>query len=323
MPQQIRALALLRAGVALTCLLLAACANEPRPQRVSYIAVPHPDDEMQAWSLVEDTPDTYEVFIVMTRGEQTAYCASPGLDDGTGEAAPSPWPAGRWTASCEAARQDSFFDFLAGMAANDASVPAHFSHYGTIGPFDSLGAAICRLDDVGCIEDRTAQVWTAANAAVVWFNLGDGDLTQDEASWAVRTVLENRSALGIDSELPGHQLIGASYWNSTYHDCFVYEHDDHRAVREALWHTDFGIGEQIVATCANDPDASRSAEVSPARFDDAFETSGTERIGAHVVHYGWLASGSPGYWAGDDHNQSELFHRRQTFRVSRPASRPK
>ena len=68
---------------------------------VADVAVPHPDDEIHAWSLIEDTPDTYGVFIVMTKGEQTLNCATPGFDEGTGEAPPSPWLTGKWTASCE------------------------------------------------------------------------------------------------------------------------------------------------------------------------------------------------------------------------------
>ena len=49
------------------------------PDKVSYIVVPHPDDEMQAWSLIENTPDIYEVYIVMTRGEQSFYCGLAGM----------------------------------------------------------------------------------------------------------------------------------------------------------------------------------------------------------------------------------------------------
>ena len=345
--------ALLGIGLATAGLLAWACSSGPNVvSSVSYIVVPHPDDEMQAWSLIEDTPGTYKVFIMLTRGEQTAYCDSPGLDEGTGEAAPTPRPHGRWTASCEQARVNAFFEFMAAMAPGDSGLPSSFDHRGITGPFDSMGSAICRHDgtdrdrdrnrnhdgadhDDDCLVDLTAEVWTSPLAAVVWFNLGDGDLTAEETAWAIATVRDNRAALGIDSMLEvarpdaaeapeGQQggarptkqrLIGASYWNSMHPGCFVYEHDDHLAVREALWNIDFGLGEQIVATCASDPDASLSASVTPDRFDAAFETAGSQRIGAHLVHYGWLWSDSPGYWAGDYSGQDELFHRRQSFRV--------
>lgn len=328
--------ALLGIGLAVAGLLVSACSRGLSDvSSVSYIVVPHPDDEMQVWSLIEDTPDTYKVFIMLTRGEQTAYCDSPGHDEGTGEAVPSPWPQGRWTASCESARQNSFFEFLGAMAGDDEGLPAAFDSRGTQGPFDARGAAICRFDDGDCIDDRTALVWDSSLATVVWFNLGDGDLTAEEAAWAVATVRDNRAALGIDAvaegrqpgdaqpidhqpdgaQPTGHRLIGASYWNTTHPGCFIYEHSDHLAVHEAMRSTDFGLGPQIVAACGSDPEASLSAEVTLERFDDAFETSGTERIGAHVVHYGWLWSDSPGYWAGDYTGQDELFHRHQAFWV--------
>ena len=126
--------------------------------KVSYVVVPHPDDEMQAWSLIEDTPDAYKVFVILTYGEQTRYCASPGYDEGTGEASPFPWPAGRWMSSCESARRNSFFDFMAEMARSDDGLPSSFAFEGVKGPFDSLGYTICRNDAGGCVSDRTAKV---------------------------------------------------------------------------------------------------------------------------------------------------------------------
>ena len=90
---------------------------------------------MQAWSLIEDTPGTYKVLIVMTKGEQTLNCATPGPDEGTGEARPSPWPTGKWTATCGLARQASFLDFLSGMAKNDEGLTAPFARDGKKGHF--------------------------------------------------------------------------------------------------------------------------------------------------------------------------------------------
>ncbi len=39
----------------------------------------------RAWSLFEHSPDLYKVFVLMTKGEQTAFCNSPGYDADTGE----------------------------------------------------------------------------------------------------------------------------------------------------------------------------------------------------------------------------------------------
>ena len=314
----VRRWALLCLGLAVAGCLASACSNDLTS--VSYIVVPHPDDEMQAWSLIEDTPDTYKVFIMLTRGEQTAFCISPGFDEATGEAPPHPRPAGRFSSTCEAARQNSFFKFMAAMAERDRGLPSSFDHGGVKGPFHSLGYEVCRHDvldyeDENCVVDLTAEVWTSPQAAVVWFNLGDGDLTANEVAWAITTVQENQTALGIDSALPATSLIGASFWNTGHPDCFVYEHDDHFAVRAALWHIDFGVGQQLAATCRSDPDASQSEQVSLAAFDNAFETASTTRIGAHAVFYGWLWGEPPGYWPGDYDGQNELFHRHQSFWV--------
>ncbi|WP_423916535.1 hypothetical protein [Candidatus Poriferisodalis sp.] len=285
--------------------------------QMSYIVVPHPDDEMQAWSLIEDTTGNYKVFIMATRGEQTFYCGSPGYDEGTGEIAPDPWPAGKWTPSCESARKNSFFGFMEHMAAGDSGLPSSYTYEGVKGPFDTLGTEICRYDDAddngACVPDLTAEVWTSPMGAVVWFNLGDGDLTLDEVVWAVTTVRDNRRSLGINDSLENHNLIGASYWNGTYSGCSDYAHSDHLAIRDALWHTDFDMGYQAVPTCRFDPAVSRSQQVSYDRFHEAFEASRTTRIGAHPVHYGWMLGGEPGYWPGAYEGQDIEFHRNQHF----------
>lgn len=286
------------------------------PSAVTYVVVPHPDDEVQAWSLIENTPGTYEVFIMLTKGEQSFYCDSPGYDEGTGEARPDPWPDGKWAPTCEAARMNSFFDFMAGMAAGDNSLSASFSYEGVKGPFAASGQEICRYDDGGCVADLTAEVWTSPEASVVWFNLGDGDVTAGEVTWAIETVLADRATFGVDSELGAGGLIGASYWNGEGHaGCSDYAHPDHGAVHEVLWHTDFGVGYQAAPVCASDPEVSVIETVTHDRFDDAFATSGATRVGEHVVHYGWLLDGSPGYYRGDYDGQDTDFHRHQHFWV--------
>lgn len=306
--------ALLAVVVAVVVAGLACSAGGPNT--VTYVVVPHPDDEMQVWSLIEDTPDTYEVFILLTRGEQSFYCESPGYDEGTGEARPDPWPDGKWTPTCEAARINSFFDFMEEMAAGDDSLPPSFEYQGVAGPFDSGGQEICRYDGGGCVADLTAEVWTSPLAAVVWFNLGDGDVTAGEVRWAVDTVVANRGAFGVGDGLRADGLIGASYWNGDGHaGCSSYAHADHGAVQEVLRRVDFGVGYQAAPTCGSDPEVSLIEEVSWDGFDDAFATSGTTRLGAHVVHYGWLLDGNPGYYRGDYDGQETDFHRHQHFWV--------
>lgn len=282
---------------------------------VSYVAIPHPDDEMQAWSLIENTPDTFKVFVIFTRGEATAYCAEPAHDPRTGELPPVPLPEGKHSPSCEAARKEAFFGFLTAMADDDPSLPASFVYEGVQGPFDRRGYRLCRFDGDDCVSDRTAEVYSSSRGSIAWFNLGDADLTAEEVEWALTTVRDNAAAFGIDTSLESRSLIGASYWNHSHPECASYAHDDHRAVHEALWDTDFAVGYQAAATCAADPRASVERHVSMTSFDTAFRVSGEQRIGAHPVHYGWLAADAPGYWPGDYEGQDKVFHRKQSFWV--------
>ena len=280
-----------------------------------YIGIPHPVDEMQAWSLIENTPDTFKVFVIFTRGEATAYCAESAYDPGTGELPPTPLPEGKHTRSCEEARRNAFLGFMAAMAGDDPSIPQSFDYQGLAGPFESRGFTLCRFDGEACVSDRTAAVYTSPQASIAWFNLGDGDLTAGEVEWALATVRDNAPRFGIDASLQSTSQIGASYWNDSYPECATYAHDDHRSVHEALWQIDFGLGHQAVATCAADPRVSLERHVSAASFDAAFRVSGVQRIGAHPVHYGWLAADAPGYWPGDYEGQAEVFHRKQSFWV--------
>src|ERR671917_1265731 len=70
-------------------------ATATAKKRLQYVVVPHPDDEFSAWSLIEKSHDNYPVFIVLTRGERTRYCAPEGkvaLQVNLGEDKPSPYP---------------------------------------------------------------------------------------------------------------------------------------------------------------------------------------------------------------------------------------
>lgn len=263
-----------------------AAAVTAAPKHVSYVAIPHPDDEWQTWALVENSTSNYKVFVLMTRGEQTGYCQP------------------RWTAECAGSRVQSFLDYLDRMGAADPSIPAGFTYQGVRGPFADQGRKLERADGGAPFSaPRTAEVWTAGNGmgAVVAFDLGDGDLTEAEAVWAIATTRDNRAALGIDATLPNWNLLGA-YYNRSYRGCFVYAHPDHYAVHRALYHTDFGFAYQAAATCGSDPDAKRKQAVTDPSAGASW-TAG----GAFPDSYGWLGS----YRLSDD--QRELFHKRQAY----------
>lgn len=315
-------------------------AQAPALSGVLWVLVPHPDDEAQAWSLVERTPDVHKVFIVLTRGEQSAFCDTPAWDVGTGELRPVPWPLGRWSPECEQARIRSFFGFLSQIGAHDDGLPTEYESLGTLGPFPAPQTAVCHHDSLpgdiqapdsasdtelsadtstgsDCVADRTALAWTSPLATVIWFNLGDGDLTAAETVWATQVALEKRETFGLDPALSDIGIVGASFWNGDgLPDCDDYAHPDHGAVQTALMSTDFDAGWQAAASCATDPRATLEATVSHDGFIDMFASVAGTRIGAHPVNYGWLSDATPyGHHPSDYHEQHANFHRHQHFWV--------
>lgn len=317
-----RRLGLLLAGAAaLVTACAGASAQSEEPREVAYVLVPHPDDEFQAWSLVEDSPHRYTVFVLLTEGEQTGFCEPEGYAVGHQpdvEPAAQPVPVGKWSPECSEARLHSWRGFFEDMSAADPSVPGRFEELGRKGPFPADAALLCRQDDPGttCTSDTGAQVWrdTEGRGALVVFNLGDGDLTEDEVTWALSTVRSHREELGLDTDLPEAAVIGASYAHDEDHaeGCFPYPHPDHEAVGAVVAGTDLGVPEQLTAVCAAEPDVVHEAAVSDESVAAAFGVGPDgERLGAHVRHYGWLWSG---HYPIDVEGQRELFHSHQSFR---------
>lgn len=265
------------------------------PKQISYIALPHPDDEFQAWSLLEHTPENYKVFILMTHGEQTRYCDQDALGISHG---------GKWSDQCERDRVGSFVKFFHQMSLSDSTIPGDFEYLGFKGPFPANGVQLQRTDEGAPYAASTQpEVYIDRHnrGALVIFNLGDGDLTPQEVSWAIRTVKNNRENLGIDSTLPNYNLLG-SYANKSYEGCFVYSHPDHLAVHDALYNTNFELNYQAGATCASDPDAMISKSVTPESASAAFGAGG-----AFPNNYAWIGN----YRLSSD--QSLLFMTQQSF----------
>lgn len=298
--------------------LAAHTAVLPTPTRVDYIVVPHPGDEFQAWSLIEDDPTSYKVFILATRGEESSSC-EPGAHRRAWqprlEPPADPVPRGRWTASCEKAALGSWVRFFTEQARSDPTLPSALRHTGSVRSLPDDAGRVCRKDgDKPCRTNTSAEVWVdeVGRGALVAFDLGHGDLTRLEVAWAVRTVRQHRAELGLDISLSNGGLIGAAFANRAY-DCVEHTDPDHRAVHEALYETDFNLGFQAAATCADDPDVAWSRVVSPASADAAFAVAedGT-RTGSHTAAYGWM-SRSPARL--DRRAQRSLFHTHQEFWV--------
>lgn len=305
-----------------TSLLAAVPRTE---QNVIYVVVPHPDDEFQTWSLVENKPHEYKVFISLTRGEATSFCDlgnfEAALQSELGEASPDPLPEGKRSDSCELARADALVKFLTQMSQTDPSIPGDFGvkttyeaqYEGNTEPCSPFGEEKSIVNRCG---GRAREVWVWLDkedrGAVLMFNLGDGDLLEEEVEWAVRATLEEGEKWGLNVFDDSPALISA-FSNFDSQRCFTYPHEDHLAVEQALWDIDYDVGPQVGATCFADPRRSLTAVVSAESVRAAFEVDNEGvRVGAHGVHYGWLHSD---VYPLASWRQSSLFHRVQSFWV--------
>lgn len=314
--------------VSLLALVAAVPLTRGHSQSTVLAVVPHPDDEFQFWSVIEGRADEYKVFVSLTRGEQTGFCGPDSLEsawqEDLGELPPNPLPDGKWSRSCEEARAASLLGFLGQMSETDPTIPGNFSKRNTYQLSADSDVSLCREDQVDsdgtsqvtCDQPSNREVWVweddADRGAVVMFNLGDGDLTEEESVWAIDGVLSNLEQWGLAQDAPVKSMVGA-FSNFSSDRCFTYPHGDHYAVELALFNHDFGVGPQIGATCFRDPRRSFTAVVSAQSVEAAFALGENgERVGAHNRHYGWLhAQVYPlAMW-----RQSALFHRVQSFWV--------
>ena len=272
------------------------------PSQMSYVVVPHPDDEWQAWALVENSPANYKVFVSMTEGEQSGYCDKPAAG-----IQPTPAPAGKWSENCALARMNSWLGFFTKMSATDPTIPGDWDTVRETVALPANGYALS-TDDGGSIAaaDRKAHVAVdkRGRGAAVMFNLGDGDLTTKEVEWAIKAVLGNRAALGINTTLPSYNILGSfSHGGSYGSSCYTYPHPDHYAVHKVLYSYNFGtVGYQSAATCSKDGDTARTKTVTSKSVNAAWSSTG-----AFKTQYGWLG----GYALSAD--QRKLFMAPQSF----------
>ena len=88
---------------------------------------------------------------------------------------------------------------------------------------------------------------------------------------------------------------------------------DHRAVHDALWHVDQGLpGPQECRTASVDPDAARTASVSPRTYDALMGIAPDgRRTGLFQSVYGWLAP--PQGWPSGETDATAMLSRQQSF----------
>lgn len=277
---------------ALVGVLAVGGCSTPQADELTVVVLPHPDDEFQVWSQIEQRAGANTVFVLMTRGEQSGYCDS---DVG----------GGRWTEQCSQARIDSWLSFFAQMGESDPTIPSDLGEPERVEGLDASDADPMRDDGGTLVASTIADVWHDAEGrgSLVAFDLGDGDLTPAEVEWAVRAVLDDRDAFGI-GDLPVGRMLGAYSYDGAVDGCFPYPHPDHAAVASTLASVDLGAASQSWATCSLDP-ATGAGEPTPV--SDATASAAFGDGGAFPTAYGWL-----GPWPLDD-GQAELFHRQQAF----------
>lgn len=306
------------------------------PGQISYILLPHPDDDYQTWSLVTGSSSNYKVFIHMTRGEQSTYCPpngaygyeGPGSITGENDGEINPlgtgtniW-VGMWTTTCREARVQGTLAFLRSRATVDASIPG--------GVFTELTAPTLtgntlaglpprRFDNMyntgSGITSRGVRVFKASNGmgTVIFFDLGDGDVEKEEVEWAVRKVRENKTAFAISTSLPEYNVIAAYRHSGLYDNCESYDHIDHKAVQDATWQYNLVVGRpRHGRTCSTDPDVDggRTRELVEAEHAAILEGSVSARRGIYQQRYGWLREEN---WAYQLHGSNILMARTQHF----------
>lgn len=293
---------------------------------VVYAAMPHPDDEFQAWSLLENS-DHFTVIVFLTGGERTQHCSEEGFSRGWQEGLeipPSTIPTALEDGTCFEARLESTRRYFEQMSQIDNTIPGDFAEGLTVSDLVDDDDVVCSREAGGeCTEiNLDAEVWPdqQQRGVLIAFDLGDGNLTQPEVEWALTQVQESPVKFGIDPELPSGYAV-SGYYNDDNPDCFDYPHPDHGAVARTLESVDLGLGLQIVATCSDPGKDVLNLTVSERSADAAFhfradsEVENAVRQGAHEAHYGWL---SPTVYSLDREHQQELFMQKQTFVLAEP-----
>jgi len=281
--------------VLLLALVASACGlGESDPRPITLVVAPHPDDELQGWGALPDDRRAGDVLLVfLTKGERTSFCdpSVPGLAAALGERAPEPTPGGQGSDTCKQARVRSTVRFLARMHETDPSFPVVEAS-----PARSIGGADVHEGDA---------------LPVLFFDLGDRDLTADEARAAIDAVLAARSELGIPDDRPIRDVVAASYANVDEGRCFPYDHPDHVLVADLVLDGLLDVpGEHVAPVCRHARPGAERRPLEDDVFRSAFAVDGDRRVGAHTVEYGWLLEP---YWVGDPDGQDELFHREQWY----------
>jgi hypothetical protein len=258
----------------------------PLKTQVTYVVSPHPDDEFEAWSLVQNSTANFEIFVVLTHGEQTVACDHTGAWLDPGEIPPPVGNPGRGSLGCGVDRIASHRVALNNQANYDTA----------LSPLTVLTLATSTTPLGGCSPNSTGyEVWqgNGSNAELI-FDIGDGRVTPACVHWAVQTARGVKASLVGASSLPDFAVIGASYY-STSAGCKNYVHADHKAVFDDLTTTNEGAPHQWTSICGT---ANWSGATRAGTITDLIWTANMEVVAPNVAvgnmqqSYGWQFPGN-------------------------------
>jgi hypothetical protein len=163
-------------------------------------------------------------------------------------------------------------------------------------------------------EADDVRIWKGSSGytTVLFFNLGDGDLSIKEVEWALRRISDSASSLQLPALI--RQLVVAPFANTSYTGCADYTQPDHRAVHVGAYSIDISSVEQVGSTCDTDPEADQVQIVPTTDWNYLFKSnSSTTAYSYHDRHYGWLLTGlwsfpytsgkctvTDDHWAGEE-----------------------
>lgn len=307
--------------------VVAPATPPDQPRGLHVYLVPHPDDELSAWTSLLDGGDLYPVLVLLTQGEATQRCAAESiakhLNPELGESAPHPDPRqeGAASAACREARLDSFQRAVSAAADTTPLVTLDWSD----------------AQDVK-IEGQSVKVVSGPAATLLVLDMGDGTLTADAVATMVQRLLTHPDS--VVPGLPVVRITSSAYYASEAtagnSDCqdlamcpagdaaYLYDHPDHLAVREAARSLATLSDETWLVTHPFDPAANKHLALSSGIYDQFMELGSgapweAQRFGSHQRIYGWLAF--PDAWRTGDlplASSQVLFPRVQSFDVVSP-----
>lgn len=299
-----------------------------QPRGLHVFLVPHPDDELSAWTSLLEGADLYPVIVLLTQGEATQRCAAESmakhLNAGLGEIPPEPDPSEEGAASptCKEARLNSFRQAVSAAAEHT--------------PLMTLDWSKARDAE---LAGQPVQFVPGPAATLLLLDLGDSTLTADGVEEATLGLLESPDA-GLP-DLPLIRITSAAYYATEAssagagcdslalcppgEEAYVYDHPDHLAVREAARSLAPRAREgSWLVTHASDPAATRHLALSQDLYEEFMALGpgdpwSAQRVGSYQRIYGWLAF--PDVWRPGDlpvRSTEVMFPRVQSYEVVTP-----